>query len=159
MAAKLLKFGVPILFLALVVFVIAAPIGPVPGFFIGGTAADAPDAWGDTQSIHEIKLEINTGILPRVVTIWVVQHDGALYVVGDGTSGWVTMLDQGGPVRMRMGDKTYSLKASRVRRNLVPILEAYQGKYQADYPEIISSFPPVEEAIKSAGIFRLGLAP
>ena len=52
----------------LVAGVLAAPIGPVPGIFIGGTASDSPDPWPDTADTHEILLTV-PGTLPRVVTI------------------------------------------------------------------------------------------
>ncbi len=155
MGARILKVGVSVLLLAVVIFVVATPVGPVPGFLLGGTETEVPAAWGDTRSIDEIRFEVSSGLLPRVVIIWVVQFEGDLYVVGDGKSGWVGMLDQGGSVRMRIGDKTYSLNAQRVKNNLVPILEAYQGKYRADYPEIVNSFPQAMESVKSAGVFRL----
>ena len=104
---KILKISVPLFFLLLIVFVLVAPIGPLPGVLIGGIESEAPLDWGDTLNVHEITLEV-PGPLPRVVIIWVAQSLGELYVVGSKNSGWVSMLGDGGPVRMRMEDKTYS---------------------------------------------------
>ena len=42
----------------LVIVVLIAPIGPLPGFFIGGDQTPAPAAWASTQDVHEIELEV-----------------------------------------------------------------------------------------------------
>ena len=151
---KVIKVAAPILLIILLALVWLAPFGPVPGLFIGGTAANMPATWGDTKGIHEIRLEVQ-GTLPRVVVVWVVQVDGDLHVVGVKGSGWVEILGQGGAVRMRMNDKTYSLTASLVTTDWEPILEAYKDKYRADYPDIVNSFPSLEEARATSSVFRL----
>ena len=151
---KVIKIVIPILLVTIILLAWIAPVGPMPGIFIGGTSSDVPDNWGNTTVIDEIKLEIQ-GTLPRVVVIWVVQVDGDLHVVGSKSSGWVGMLDQGGPVRLRMGDKTYSLTARLVTIGWEPILEAYIDKYRVDYPDIVNSFPALEEAVATTSVFRL----
>ena len=151
---KILKIALPIILVAIILVAWIAPIGPMPGIFVGGTASDLPESWGNTTATHEIQLEVQ-GTLPRVVIIWVVQVDGQLYVVGSKGSGWVQMLGQGGPVRMRMGNKTYSLNAGMVTTDWEPILEAYMNKYRADYPDIVNSFPALEEAVATTAVFRL----
>ncbi len=137
------------------IIVFAAPLGPLPGFFIGGTPTPVPQAWDDTSEVHEIKLGVGAGALPRVVIIWVVQVEGDLYVVGSKDSGWVSRLASGGPVSMRMGDNTYALQASKVAAGWEQVLQAYVQKYQADYPDIVAGFPSVEEAADSTAVFRL----
>ena len=151
---KVMKIAALILLAGLILLVWIAPLGPMPGIFIGGTSSELPESWGNTSDIHEIKLEVQ-GSLPRVVIIWVVQVNGELHIVGSKDSGWVAMLDQGGSVRMRMGDKTYSLVANRVTTGWEPILDAYMNKYRADYPEIIEGFPSLEEAGSTTAVFRL----
>ena len=151
---KILKIASATLLLLLLVLAWMAPIGPLPGIRIGGTETSVPESWGDTSGIHEIKLEVQ-GTLPRVVTIWVVQVDGTLHVVGSKGSGWVQMLNQGGPVRMRMGDNTYSLTAESMTTGWEPILTAYIDKYRPDYPDIINGFPSLEEAAGTTSVFRL----
>jgi hypothetical protein len=151
---KILKIGVPTLIIAIVIVGWLAPIGPLPGIFIGGSGADTPAKWGDTSKTHEILLEVQGGI-PRVVTVWVVQVDGDLHVVGSRESGWVIKLGQGGAVRLRMGADTYSLNASLLTDGWEPALEAYVSKYRADYPDIVNGFPPLEEAAASTAVFRL----
>ena len=138
----------------LVVVGVTAPIGPLPGFFIGGNPTATPATWPDTSGIDEIQLRV-PGTPPRVVIIWVVDVDGELHVVGSPDSGGVNMIGNGSGVEMRLGDATYSLNARPVTEGWVPILEAYVGKYQADYPDIVAGFPSIEEAEGQFAIFRL----
>jgi hypothetical protein len=133
--------------LALIVAVLA-PIGPLPGFRIGGEPTPAPAVWPDTSDVHEIKLKV-PGTLPRVVIIWVVEHNQELHVVGAADGGWVERLGQGQPVEMRLNDKTYALNAVRQSSNLEAILAAYIEKYKADYPDIVAGFPSMEDAVDS----------
>ena len=151
---KLFKIGIPLLVLVLVIVALLAPIGPLPGFLIGGTETAAPTTWPDTSDVHEIKLEV-PGTLPRVVIIWVIQYESELYITGYAKSGWVQMLGDGGPVRMRLGDNTYPLMASAVTSNAEPILTAYMDKYRPDYPDIVGGFPSPEEAGDSYVVFKL----
>ena len=151
---KILKIGIPLLLLLLVVVALLAPIGPLPGFFIGGTKTAAPASWSDTSDVHEIRLKV-PGTLPRVVTIWVIEYESDLYVTGYAKSGWVQMLGNGGPVKMRLGDNTYSLVASAVTENAKPILTAYMDKYRPDYPDIVAGFPSEDEASDSYVVFKL----
>jgi hypothetical protein len=148
---KIIAGGVAIL---LVVVAIAAPIGPMPGFFIGGTPGAAPAVWPDTSGTHEIKLRV-PGTPPRVVIIWVVDVAGELHVVGAPDSGWVTRIGAGSPVEMRLGEVTYSLSATPVTEGWLPVLKAYLAKYEPDYPDIVSGFPSVEEAEGQYAVFRL----
>lgn len=142
-----------ILGLVLIVLWIA-PIGPMPGIFIGGTATPAPATWSDTSDVHEIRLKV-PGTPPRVVIIWLVEHEGELHVVGSKNSGWVQRIGAGAPVEMRLGDSTYSLRASPVVDGWKPILRAYVAKYEPDYPELVASFPEIGEASETVAVFRL----
>ena len=151
---KVLKVALVALPVLLLVLALVAPLGPVPGFFIGGTMAKAPAEWGDTSNLHEIMLRV-PGSVPRVVIIWVVQHSGELYVVGSKESGWVAMVGAGSPVEMRLGDNTYSLDASVVDEGWQQILEAYTAKYREDYPDIVDGFPSIDEAQDLVAVFRL----
>ncbi len=151
---RALRIALPaVLVLALVLF-LAGPIGPMPGVFIGGTSADAPETWSDTSEVDEILLKV-PGLLPRVVIIWVIDHDGELHVVGSKDSGWVRRIGAGSPVEMRLGDRTYALEASPVTEGWQQILEAYVAKYEADYPDIVAGFPSLEEAEGTVAVFRL----
>ena len=138
--------------LATLVFV--TPIGPMPGFFIGGQPTPVPKAWPDTSKVDEILLKV-PGILPRVVIIWVVQVDSALYVVGSRSSGWVQRIADGANVEMRLSGNTYALAAVPIRQDLERVVNAYKNKYRADYPDIVAGFPTLEEARDQFGVFRL----
>jgi hypothetical protein len=151
---KVLKIVSASLLALVLILALVAPIGPMPGIFLGGTLAKAPAQWADTSNVHEIKLRV-PGTLPRVVIIWLVEYANELYVVGGNDSGWVTMIDAASPVEMRLGDTTYSLNASRVTEGWQPILEAYVEKYRADYPDIVAGFPSAEEAEELVSVFRL----
>ncbi len=152
---KILKIVAGVLVVLGLTLAFVAPVGPVPGFFIGGEKTAVPERWADTSDIHEIKLKV-PGLLPRVVTIWVVEFNQELHVVGAIDSGWVEMLGQGGPVEMRLEGKTYALNASRISADREAILAAYIDKYKADYPEIIEGFPSYEEGSEQFAVFRLG---
>ena len=152
---KILKLILGLLLVVGLAVAVLAPIGPLPGFFIGGKPVATPARWMDTTATHEIKLRV-AGLLPRVVIIWVVEHEQALYVVGSSDSGWVRMLGDGGDVEMRLDDDLYSLAATRVREGLKPILASYIAKYETDYPDIVASFPSaVEDSPDSFAVFRL----
>ena len=138
--------------LATLVFV--TPIGPMPGFFIGGQQTPVPKAWPDTSKVDEILLKV-PGTLPRVVIIWVVQVDSALYVVGSRSSGWVQRIADGANVEMRLSGNTYALAAVPIRQELERVVNAYKNKYRADYPDIVAGFPTLEEAGDQFGVFRL----
>ena len=152
---KVLKILALALVVVAIVVVWSAPIGPMPGVFIGGTATPLPTTWGDTSQIHEIELEVSSGMIPRVVIIWVVQVDGDLHVVGARDSGWTSALGSGGPVRMRMGDETYVMQATLLSTGWEQVVEAYVEKYRADYPDIVAGFPDIEEAAGTVSVFRL----
>jgi hypothetical protein len=98
---------------------------------------------------------VGSGLLRRVVIIWTAQVDNHLYIVGSKDSGWVSMLGQGGPVEMRMGSDRYRMNASAVTENWQMVLERYQDKYRADYPDIVSGFPSIEEATDTIAVFKL----
>jgi hypothetical protein len=148
---KVILASIPVL---LLVLALVAPLGPIPGLFIGGTSAKAPEKWGDTSNADEIMLRV-PGTVPRVVIIWVVEHGGELHVVGSRESGWVAMIGAESPVEMRLGDNTYALQATVVTEGWQPILEAYVAKYKADYPDIVADFPSIDEAKDLVAVFRL----
>jgi len=144
-----------ILVVALVIAGIVAPIGPMPGILISGTASDVPTSWGDTSSVVDINLQVGEGPLGRTVTIWTVQVDGDLYVTGQKDSGWVRGIAAGGPVRMQMDGRLYDLSATAVTEDAVKVLSAWRAKYENYYPEMMDQFPEPEEAIRTAVVYKL----
>lgn len=151
---KVLQTLLGIAVLISAVLVALLPIGPVPGFFIGGTLTEKPAEWMDTSSVHEVRLKV-PGTLPRVVVIWFIAHQGEFHVAGSNSSGWVKMLGDGAPVKLRLDDNTYSLKATRVTEDTLPILDAYADKYRPDYPDIVASFGEPEAMMAGYSVFRL----
>jgi len=152
---KVLKIGSAILLIALVVAAVAAPLGPMPGFLIGGSATQVPTTWGDTLPIHEIKLQVGEGPVGRTVIIWTVQIDGDLYVVGQKDSGWTGGIGSGSPVRMQMDGNLYELTATPVTVGQADVIGAWLKKYAPHYPEIVEGFPSPEEGSRTTAVFRL----
>ncbi len=68
---KMLKIAALVVSLLVVKLIGLAPIGPMPGVFIGGTQTATPAVWGNTSAEHEIRLKV-PGTIPRVVIIWVI---------------------------------------------------------------------------------------
>ncbi len=151
---KILKVVVALLVALVIVVAIAAPIGPLPGFFIGGTQAQTPDTWPDTSSVHEVKLKVPGG-LPRVVIIWVVEFAGDLHVAGLRDGGWVRKIGAASPVELRLGDNTYALNAVAVSEGQETILNAWLDKYEPDYPELVEGFRNDPAGFDNAAVFRL----
>ena len=97
---KVLKILAVILVVLLLIVAWIAPVGPLPGFFLGGTMREAPAQWGDTSDVHEIRLKV-PGTPPRVVIIWVIDFEGELHVVGSRDSGWGKGIGAASPVARR----------------------------------------------------------
>lgn len=150
---KVLKIGIGLVAVILITIIVLAPIATMPGFFIGGSASAAPATWPDTSSISEIKLRVE-GTPPRVVIIWFVDIENDFYIVGETESGWVSMLGQGGLVKLRLEDSTYPLQANLVNSGEAEILQAWQEKYEADYPEFFNS-SAVEDFLEYSSIYWL----
>ena len=136
------------------VVLLIAPIGPLPGVFIGGTATPAPAVWQDTSGIDEVRLKV-PGAIPRVVIIWVIDYQGELYVLGMKESGWVRMIGTGADVELRIGDATYAVRARPVEKDAALIFEAYRAKYEPNHPDLVATLPSMEEAASVAAIFQL----
>lgn len=136
------------------VLIFATPIGPLPGFFIGGEATATPQTWPDTAEVDEIYLKV-PGTIPRVVIIWVVQVEGELYVVGSNSSGWVQRIGSSAPVELGLLGKTYALTALSTGIDLSTVITAYKDKYRPNYPDIVAGFPAVAEGRDAFSVFRL----
>ncbi len=143
--------------IAAVVIVVAglavvAPIGPLPGVWLGGRSVPPPDDWSALDLPQTVQLQTVGGLLPRVVNLWIVQHDADLYVLGNPASGWVQAATANPMVALRIGDSAYTLRAQRVQA--AGAYAAYRRRYQADFPDLVASLPP-PEAASTVAIFRL----
>lgn len=150
---KILKMVSVLVVIDLAAVAIAAPLGPMPGLLIGGSASAAPASWDDTHPVQEIHLQVGAGPIGRTVIIWVVQVDGDLYVTGQKDSGWARGIGTGGAVRVQMAGKLYDLIASPIAEGQVGVLAVWQEKYAIHYPEAMSQFPPPEEVARTAVVF------
>lgn len=150
-----LTYVLAVLVVAIIVLALAAPIGPMPGLRIGGTPADAPASWNAAELPEEILLATYDGVLPYVVTIWVVESTGRLYVVGDPKSTWVKKATSSPDVKVRIADTVYDMRARRMPTGRIDVLEAYVNRYKAGYPQIIDSFPPLPEMAEGSALFEL----
>jgi len=151
---RFIKLGSWLLVGAGLVVLLAAPIGPLPGVFIGGTPTEPPRVWQDTSGVDEIQLKV-PGRIPRVVIIWVIAYAGELHVLGMRDGGWTGMIGEGSDVEVRIGDRTYALRATPVNERVTPILEAYKAKYEPNYPDLVAQLPSIDEASDVAVVFRL----
>jgi hypothetical protein len=144
-----------VLIIAFVGAAIAAPIGPVPGIRIGGTSAAAPETWADANLPEEVRLAAYDGPIPYVVTIWIVESDDRLYVIGAPESTWVEKASRSPDVRLRIGDSVYDMRASRMPPGREDIFQAYIDRYRDGYPDIVGNFPPLAEFAQGGALFEL----
>ncbi len=156
---KIVRIAALVVAVLALIVLIAAPIGPLPGVFIGGKDSPPPATWEDTSGIDEIRLKA-PGLVPRVVIIWVIDYQSELYVLGMKSSGWTSRIGEGAPVEVRIEDRTYAVRATPVEQDLAAIYTAYIAKYEQNYPDIVASMPSLEEAQAQdlAVIFRLDRA-
>ncbi len=142
--------------ISVIIFLIAilvwlAPIGMMPGFFIGGSLKPAPAIWEDTSAIDEVHLKVG-GVIPRVVIIWIVQVDGELYVTGAKDSGWVTQLGEDSDAELRIGDNTYPVVAERQNEKLHELINALYDKYRPNYPNIVGDMSEISTEARPPGL-------
>lgn len=90
-----------------------------------------------------------------MVIIWIVEADNRLYVIGAPESTWVAGTTSAPEVRLRIGDNTYDMRATRLQPGPQEIFLKYINRYKDDYPEIVASFPPPAEFASSAAVFEL----
>ena len=150
---KIWKILVALVAVSLITLAVRLPITTTPGFFIGGKSGIAPDNWFETSLVDEIRLRVS-GVVPRVVIIWFVEIDNDFYVVGENDSGWVTRLGDGGEVYVRLGEITYPLQASIVNTGKPNIVQAWEEKYSAGYPEFFSTSAS-NDFLDSSSIYKL----
>ena len=146
---------IALLVLSPLIVVLAGPIGPIPGIRIGGTPTPPPADRASITLPDEVQLATGAGLLPRVVNIWVVSHENALFVFGAKDSGWVKNVQARANVELRIGDVTYPLTASVETAITREVYQKYIERYRAGYPEITATMPAVDEVSEVGVIFRL----
>ena len=152
---KWLTYSLLSIVVLLVGLALAGPIGPLPGLLIGGNAAETPQSWSEVELPEEILLEATGGWLPRVVTIWVVEANNALYIIGTKDGGWVEAATASKDVRVRIDDNTFALSATRLEVVDEEIYQQYVDRYAPNYPDIIAGMPPSNQIADTVAAFRL----
>jgi hypothetical protein len=143
---------VSILLVGLVGLVGLAGCGPflvIPGGQLDGVSAAPPTDWSFTNEVDTVQLETNPED-PYSVNIWAVGMGPLLYVhAGANRAAWVEHMEADPRVRIRIEEKIYTLKASRVEGEdeFARFSDAYEGKYGSR---------PRNEDVTEAYLFRLG---
>ena len=122
---------------------------PLPGGKLDGSAAPAPKDWTFSDEISIVQLETRPED-PYSVNIWAVGMGSFLYLhAGANRSSWVEHMEANSDVRIRVEDKLYDLRASRVegQDEFDQFSDAYEAKY---------STRPRNENVAEAYLFRLG---
>lgn len=141
---------------AVVTFVaLAGPLGPVPGVRLGGNATPVPADWTTVSLPDEVQLKPSGGLFPRVVNIWIVELNNALYVFGAKDGGWTTTVQANPIVELRINDQTFTLKATPVESPGSEIYDQYIARYAASYPEFVESIPQGDALTAQGTVFRL----
>jgi hypothetical protein len=125
-----------------------APMGETPGIRLGGSAATPPDSFTFIRETEVIQLEARGAILPRVVNIWAVGFDEAIYVWSDPGTGWSQRVEKRpNDVRVRIGSDVYRVRATRVTEasETERVAHAYQEKYSEGMIEIYGEVSPIED--------------
>ena len=109
-----------------------APIGTTPGMRLGGSAAAAPNSFVFVQETEVIQLEVRGMLFPRVMNVWTVGFDDAMYVWSLLGSRWSQRIDERpDEVRVRVGKQVYEVRATLVEdaKEKERVAQAYQPKY------------------------------
>ncbi len=118
----------------LVSLLTAACGGPfvlLPGGALEGPSAAAPESWAFTDAVKTVQLETDPAD-PYSVNIWVIADGPALYVhAGANRATWVEHMEADPAVRMRVGERIYSLAATRVEEQseFDRFSDLYEKKY------------------------------
>ncbi len=120
----------------------------LPGGKLDGVTAPAPNDWSFSDEVDTVQLETRPQD-PYSVNIWAVGMGPLLYVhAGANRSSWVEHIEANPDVRIRVEDKLYDLRASRVegQNEFGQFSDAYEEKYGSR---------PRNENVAEAYLFRL----
>ena len=113
---------------------LVAGCGPfliLPGGELDGSTAPAPNDWSFSAEVSTVQLETRPED-PYSVNIWAVGMGPVLYVhAGANRTSWVEHMEANSDVRVRIEDKLYDLRASRVedQDEFTRFSDAYEEKY------------------------------
>jgi len=137
--------------IALSSLLLLAGCGPFlffPGGKLDGSTAQAPSDWSSISEVGTIQLETRPED-PYSVNIWAVGMGPVLYVnAGASRANWVEHMEANADVRVRIEDKLYELRTSRVedQAEFTRFSDAYEEKYGSR---------PRNENVEEAYLFRL----
>ena len=137
--------------IALSSLLLIAGCGPFlifPGGELGGSTAPPPSDWSFSTEVSTVQLETRPED-PYSVNIWAVGMGPVLYVhAGANRTSWVEHMEAHSDVRVRIEDKLYDLRASRVESQdeFNRFSDAYEEKYGSR---------PRNENVGEAYLFRL----
>ena len=120
----------------------------LPGGTLEGDMAPAPNDWSLTDEVSIVQLETRPED-PYSVNIWAVRMDAGLYLhAGANRATWVEHMEADPNVRLRIEDKIYELRASRVEAEseFGQFADAYEAKYDTR---------PRNENVAEVYLFRL----
>ncbi len=123
------------------------PVGPVAGRQLSGEVVTTPVAdWSFTDEHTTIAVETRPAA-PHSVTTICFTHEGALYVPAQSgsTKSWTYYATADPRVRLKIGDKVYAARASRVTdESLGPALIASaRAKYEIEESDEAPTFEDV----------------
>lgn len=133
---------------AALLFVACGPFLLLPGGKLDGETTPVPADWSFTDDVSTVQLETRPAD-PYSVNIWALGMGRALYVhAGANRSTWVENMEADPDVRVRVEDKLYELRATRVTG------EDEFARFADDYEKKYGSRPR-NENIAEIYLFRL----
>lgn len=112
-------------------FVACGPFVLLPGGALDGVSSPSPTDWAWTDDVSTIQLETRPED-PYSVNIWIVADGEKLYVhAGANRSAWVENMQSNPAVRVKIGDKIFELRATRVeeQQEFDHFADGYEAKY------------------------------
>jgi hypothetical protein len=118
--------------LALLLFLSGCgPFLLIPGGKLSGGIAEVPSDWSFTKDINTVQLECRPSD-PYSVNIWATGVGQDLYLhAGANRANWVEFIEADPRVRIRIEDRIYELRATRVEdpAEFKRFANAYDEKY------------------------------
>ncbi len=102
-----------------------------PGGELEGSQTTPPASWEFMDAIATIQLETRAPE-PYSVNIWITRVDDSLYIhAGANRAAWVEHIEANPRVRVKAGERIFSLRAARVQDagEFARFSDAYEKKY------------------------------
>lgn len=125
------RISIALLVLFLFLGLGCGPVLLVPGGELTGEVTPLPSDWSFTDDISTVQIETRPSD-PYSVNIWITRVDDLLYLhAGANRATWIEALEADPRLRVRIDEKIYELRASRVEdaTTFAAFADAYEGKY------------------------------